>query len=383
MVTVETGDTQQGPDTGRRPAAAGLILGVVGLAVGLAMGALFSGGPAEDAGPGSTVVGEPDASPTVPTTTTTNPPPARLATMVPGMLDTMLAAAIDRSGTFVVTTWEPSDRDPHPGGLPWGNLEADASRLWLVTTTPSRWTEQQTLWVGNRSYMEPVSSTLEAQPVWHTRTPGLLAWLESGPDGVDLMVASFAAGQPATPRRITTLAPGTALVWWNDAGLVTITYEGDGEGVLTLLDDAGSPSATMEISWVEGAGQEMIAVRHRDGRSLLLGQGLDVAAEAPWEAACDRIVFGPQDGFAAVARCGSGAESRFEFWPSVLADTEPRFVLEAGDITDLGFTSDGLPYVATIDALRPTTVITFFHPIDDTVHEVTYPGRALWLETVR
>lgn len=379
MVTVSGTETGHSPN---EPRSRGALLVVMGLVAGLTLGVLFSGGsPGEDPADQS-VVADPEPPPTTrpSTTTTIRVEPSRLATMVPGLLDTLVTSAIDRTGAAVVTAWTPAARSPVVAALPWANLTADASRVWLAGVTPNRWTSLPTLWVGNAAYMEPVSTAVQSEPVWNTRLPGHLAWVDGTSDGPTLMIADFVAGQAGLPRPVATVAQGTHVVWWNDIGIVTRTGA-VGRVTLELRGDSGEIERTFAAQAVLGAGRELIAVQF-EGRHVLLDQNLNEVAGGPWSRDCYQVTFGP-NGSTAQVRCASGDEQRIEYWLDVLTESGPTFVFEASDFSDFGFTAEGLPYAATIDPLRPTTAISFYLVTQGEVYEVAYPGRVSSLEFVR
>ncbi len=385
MVTVGGTETQQRTPDGPEPRLWGVLLVVVGLAAGLLLGAIFTGTGTQPDGVTDTVVGDPSASPTTAplTTTTTEVVVPRLGTMVPGMLDTLIVTAIDRSGMQVVSVWEPAGRAPANQPLPWGDIRADATRLWLAGGTANRWTGSRVLWVGNRAYMEPVSSALVGDPVWHTRLAGHLAWVESDGDRRLLTTGAFTPGSPTIPRPVREVSATTEVAGWGDAGLLTVTWDDDGyRATLDLVRESGVVEPGIEVSSPPAVGQFLIAVPSPSGGVVLLDWTLQTVAAAPWSRDCWDARWGP-NGLTALVRCGFGADQRVEYWLDALETSEPAFTLASADISAFGFTTDGLPYIAEVDPIRPTTTITFYRSIGDQVHEVSHPGRAIWIETVR
>lgn len=385
---VTVGGTETDNETGppREPRSRGLVLVLAGLGAGLVLGALFTGaGPIDVTGPSSTAVSEPGASPTTTvrlTTTTTESAPSRLATMAPGMLDVLVTTAVDRNGVSVVTTWQPAGRGPTVEPLPWGDLTADASKTWLSFGGPNRWLAGRTLWVGNPAYMEPVTSQLLFGPVWHTRYPGTLAWIEGTPDSGALMTTELVAGQVATPRHVTAVDGLTTLAGWNDVGFLTARYELS-SGTLELRGAAGEVIETIEIS--QGpitVGRDLIVVVDPDGDQILLDQTLTPVAAAPWEDDCQRSAWGP-NGLTVAVLCGFGTNQRYEYWQDPLTQPEPLFTHSGEEYTDFGFASNGIPFVAWIESLRPASTILFYHPANGDEYEVSYPGLAQWLESLR
>lgn len=371
----------------REDRSRGVILIVGGLVAGLLLGALFTGtGPGEEvASPGS-AVGEPDATPTtnppLTTTTTIEVVPSRLATMVPGMLDVLVAGAVNRNSVQVVTKWEPSGRAPTVEPLPWGVFSADSSATWLASGTTNRWVVGATLWVGNTGHMEPVTSSLASGPVWHTRFPGQLAWLETTPEGRTLVTAQFVAGQPAIPRAVIAVDDTTNLVGWTGAGFLTTRY-GPGSGELEVRDSAGAVHTTREIATGPLAvGRSLIGATDLDGTQILLDQTLDTVGVAPWDPDCHRAVWGPI-GRTVALHCGFGDGQRFEYWQDPTRLTVPQFVRDGAEFADIGFTANGIPYFATIESLRPSSTIVFFLPSEGESYEVPYPGLVVWLATLR
>lgn len=376
-------DNQTGPP--REPRSRGLVLLVVGLGAGLVLGALFTGTTPDEAGPTSTAVSEPDASPTTTvrlTTTTTDSAPTRLATMAPGMLDVLVTSAVDRNGMSVVTSWQPAGRGPTVEPLPWGDLIADASKTWLAFGGPNRWVAGRTLWVGNPAYMEPVTSQLLFGPVWHTRHPGTLAWVEGTFEGGTLMTTELVAGQLATPRAVTAVDASANLVGWNDVGFLTARF-GPGSGTLELRGADGEVIETIEIA--QGpitVGRDFVIVVDPDGDQILLDQTLTPVAAAPWGNDCQRAAWGP-NGVTVALLCGFGTDQRFEYWPDPLTQSEPHFTHSGEEYTDFGFASNGLPFVAWIESLRPASTILFYHPANGGEYEISYPGLAQWLESLQ
>jgi len=383
MVTVGGSETEQKGHAPRDMRSRGLPFVIVGLVSGLLLGALFTGSRTGETGPTGTVVGEPDASPVTvpPTTSTTEVLPSRLATMAPGMLDTLVTSAIDRNSMSVVTIWEPSGRNPTVVTLPWGDVTTDATKTWLSLGTPGRWMAGRTLWVGNTAYMEPVSSRLVGEPVWHARLPGRLAWIETTSEGWFLMSGGFVAGQTTTPRRIVSLDEGTTLVAWTDSGLVTATFDDVGM-TLELRGETGEVLTTRPVGTVLGSGPNLIAISEPTGDQVLLDPMLRPAAGAPWGPDCFRVEWSPS-GLAAAVHCGMGDTQRWEYWQDSLNFSEPLYSHLGQEYTDFGFATTGLPFVAWIDPLRPASTILFYHPADGQEYTVTYPGRAMWLEAIQ
>ncbi len=358
---------------------------VVGVVAGLTLGVLFTGGSPTDATTESTVVASPDADPPAPTTTTTTinvGTPLRLATMLPGLLDALVATVIDRTGASVVTVWAPSGHAPVPESLPWTRMTSDASGTWLAGSTGNRWTDQGTLWVGNKAYMEPVSAVL-GDPVWHPRLPGWLAWIDDLPGAPVLTIAQFIPGRLANPRVVGEVSPETTVAWWNDLGIVTIEGSASLESatLLQLRGDAGEVTRSIEIEFVLGTGREVIAVQ-ADGAQVLLDQQLNVMAGVPWANECNQVEFGPH-GFNALLLCDGDGAQRVEYWLDVVADLEPVFHFPSANYAGVGFTTDGIPYAFRVDPLRLVTTIEFYIPIQGVIYEVPHPGRVVWLEAVR
>lgn len=384
MVTVRGTEPEQ-VDGGPGPRWRGLLLLVLGLVAGLTLGALFTGAdPGESLGSDGTVVGEPDAAPTTTlrlTTTTTDGAPTRLATMVPGLLDVLVTSAVDRNSGSVVTVWRPTGENPTVEPLPWGTLTADASRTWLATSTLGRWAAGRTLWIGNSAYMEPVTAHLVFEPVWHTRLPGQLAWIEDTPDGRALQTAQFVAGQPSSPRTVATVDGVTSLAAWTDGGIVTQRFDGQ-LGTLELRDDSGAVVTTRDIAAFLGAGRDLIAVIEADGSQALLDENLNLVAAAPWGTDCHRVAWGP-NGLTVTVLCGFGNAQRFEYWQDPLTLSEPLFRHSGEEYTDFGFASNGLPFVVWIESLRPASTILFYSPADGSEHTITYPGLISSIETLQ
>lgn len=384
MVTVRGTEPEQ-VDGGPGPRWRGPLFLIMGLVAGLTLGALFTGAdPGESLASDGTVVGGPDAAPTTtlpPTTTTTDVAPSRLATMVPGMLDVLVTSAVDRNSASVVTVWRPSAESPTIEQLPWGILTTDASRMWLATSTVGRWAGGRTLWIGNAAYMEPVTSHLAVEPVWHTRLPGHLAWIEDTPDGRLLKTAQFVSGQASSPRTVAAVDGVTTVAAWTDAGIVTQRFDSQ-IGALEVRDDSGAVVATREIAAFLGAGRDLIAVIEPDGSQALLDLELGLVALAPWGRDCHRAVWGP-NGVIVAVQCGFGNAQRFEYWRDPLTLGVPSFLHSGQEYADFGFASNGFPYVTWIESLRPASSILFHAPADGSEHTITYPGLITSIETLQ
>ena len=363
----------------REPRSRGSILAAVGLGAGLALGALFTGGGPSEEPTADTVVSEPDASPTttIVSTTTTDVPEPRLATLVPGMLDVLVASGVDLNGTPTVTLWQPADRQPARSQLPWGDFEPDSSRAWLALATPSRWVAGSTLWVGNSAYLEPVTADLISGPVWHSRRPGNLAWVEDAGDGPMLTVAEFIPGRAAIPRHLVALEEGTVVIGWWDTGLVTQTVESlqlrDTDG--TVLRQVGG------VHSVTGLGRDVVTFVDPEGLEGAFDAQLAPLRPPGWSTDCWRVEWS-LGGAAAGVLCGSGPDLRFEYWTDPFNTPEPLFVESGHEFTDLGFTTNGLPYAVWIDPIRITSTIVFFHPADGSVRFIDHPGRIQHLTSV-
>lgn len=377
MVTVGESEAPQTPP--REPRTRGSILAAVGLGAGLALGALFTGGgPSEDP-TSDTVVSEPDAAPTttIVSTTTTDVVEPRLATLVPGMLDVLIASGVDLNGAQTVTLWQPADRQPARSQLPWGSFEPDASRAWLALATPSRWVDGSTLWVGNAAYLEPVTSDLISGPVWHSRRPGNLAWVEDTSDGRMLTIAEFIPGRAAIPRPVVGLDEGTELVGWWDTGFVTQTVDS-----LQLRDTDGAVVRQVAgVHAVTGLGRDVVTIIQAEGGSGAFGIELTALQPPGWGNDCERVVWSP-GGAAAGVLCGVGSDRRFEYWSDPFNTSEPLIVESGHEFTDIGFTTNGLPFAVWIDPIRITSTVVFFHPADGSVHLLDHPGRIQHLTSV-
>jgi hypothetical protein len=173
-------------------------------------------------------------------------------------------------------------------------------------------------------------------------------------------------------------------VGWGDAGLLTVTWDESGTfGTLELVRESGEVQPGIEVMASPTVGQFLIAADAQPGGIVLLDWTLQTVAAAPWRQDCWDARWSP-NGTTALARCGFGADQRVEYWLDALEQTaEPRFTLASSNITDFGFTADGLPYVVEVDPLRPSTTITFYRSVGNQTHEVTHPGRAMFVETVR
>lgn len=370
MVTVGEPEAQDRPP--REPRSRGSILAAVGLGAGLALGALFTGGGPTEEPTADTVVSEPDAAPTttIPSTTTTDVVEPRLATLVPGMLDVLIASGVDLNGSQAVTLWHPADRGPVRSPLPWGNFEPDVSRAWLALATPSRWIAGSTLWVGNSAYLEPVTADLVSGPVWHSRRPGSLAWIEDTGEGPVLTIGEFIPGRTAMPRSVVGLDEGTVVIGWWDTGFVTRTSNS-----LQLRDPEGA--VIREVSGVQdvtGLGRDVVSVLDADGNTGAFDTELAPLQPPGWDSDCDRAVWSP-GGLAAGVLCGFGSDRRFEYWADPFNAEEPLLVDAGHEFTDLGFSTNGLPFAAWIDPIRVTSTVVFFHPADGSVHRLSHPGR--------
>lgn len=381
MVTVGTDGIDGGEVGPRPPTGRGPVFVVIGLVAGLVLGILFTGSDPPPSSPTGTTAGtlidSPGAAPTTtrpPSTTTTDVVVPRLATMVPGMLDTLVVSGVDRNGMSSVTVWRPADRIPTVENLPWGRAATDASRTWLASFGVNRWVGGMTLWVGNAAYMEPVSTSLVSGPVWHARLPGRLAWVEDTGDGPTLVRAELIAGQTMDRVAVGPL-PSGGLVAWTDAGyLVGTTDE------VLLLDDTGSVVAAVPGISI-GTGQSLVAITGARPAQALVTSALEEVGPVPWEADCHRVVWSP-GGVAALVWCGFGSVQRVEYWGDPVTHDTPLYVHEGADYVDVGFTSNGIPYLAHIDPIRPSSEIVFYHPADGSTHPVAYPGRIQHLVSV-
>lgn len=379
MVTVGGTEHTSPPSPPREPRPRGSILAAVGLGAGLALGALFTGGPPQEVSVPETVVSDPEASPTttIVSTTTTDVVEPRLATLVPGMLDVLVASGIDLNGAPTVTVWEPAGRQPTRTALPWGDFSADASGSWLALFTSSRWREGLTLWVGNSAYLEPVSSDLVGQPVWHAWRPGNLAWIEATDNGRVLVASEFAPGRTAVPTIIGPLADDTSLVGWWETGFLTQTSTS-----LQVRDRSSTVVREIhDIHAVLGVGREHVAVLGADGSPVAFDTQLNSIGSPGWRSDCDRVVWSAS-GVAAVVLCGFGEERRFEYWADPLTIPEPLFVEAGRDFVEVGFTTNGLPFGVWIDPIRPTSTVVFYHPANGDVHLLDHPGRIQHLASV-
>lgn len=384
MVTVGSSDTQpEGTSPARPPGPRSGLLVAAGLVVGLGLGILFTGGPgqSDEATTQDTSVGQPEADPVTTTTTTVATTTAsRLATIVPGMLDTLITAAVDRNGVSVVTAWEPSDRSPSVRSLPGGDFAVDASFEWMAMSQPNRITDQQALWVGDENRMEPIASGVAGRPVWHTRRPGQLAWLEVRDGAPTIRTARFVAGQTAVPDGDISVEVGTALVAWTDAGFLLFQPS---ESTLTLLDEDGVELVTVPASGFVGAGVDMVAYIDAADGAVLATADLREGGTAPWGAECHRGEFNPLSGTLLLLCATAAGTDRVEYWVDGSA-AGLQSAVEHPDIADIGFTSGGLGYAAQVDSLRPASTITFFIPaLEEGTADVSYPGRIQHLVSVR
>lgn len=377
MVTIR--GTESPPPPSREPRSRATIFAAVGLGAGLALGALFTGGDRPAESTPDTVVSEPDSSPTttiVPTTTTTDVVVPRLATLVPGILDVLIASGIDLNGVQTVTVWELADRAPTRAALPWGELKPDASRSWLAVATPSRWIAGSSLWVGNPAFVEPITSELVGGPVWHARRPGNLAWVEDRGEGPLLMTAQFVPGRTTVPSPVVQLPETAALIGWWDTGLLV-----QSETTLQLLDlDGAVVGEATGVQAVTGVGHDFVAILDAEGRVGTLDVTLSTLQLPGWDDDCTQVEWSPAGG-AAGALCGFGSVRRFEYWIDPFTTTAPTFVESGHEFVDLGFTTNGLPYAAWIGPIRLTSTIVFYHPTAGSMF-LDHPGRIQHLTSV-
>jgi hypothetical protein len=162
-----------------------------------------------------------------------------------------------------------------------------------------------------------------------------------------------------------------------------VTRYGPGSGELELRNGAGEVVKTAEIATGPlTVGPSLILATNLDGEQVLLDHDLNTVGAAPWDADCLRAAWGPI-GVQVAVQCGFGDNQRFEFWPDPLDLTEPLFTHAGDQYADLGFTTNGTPYVATVDSLRPSSTIIFFLPAQGQTYEVAYPGLVVWLASVR
>ncbi|HEY5685422.1 MAG TPA: hypothetical protein VIY70_08630 [Acidimicrobiia bacterium] len=373
------------------PGRQGPLLLAAGLLVGLTMGAVFAGGDTE---PAVTTTTQPDSviSPSAaPTTTTTTiaVPVSRLATMAPGLTDTLVMVSIESSGVDGMTVWEPAGRSPVPANLPVGRMSIDSTHQWLASLTVSRYSERGALWVGNAAYLEPLAVDVLGM-AWHSRLPGELVWTEVDGDRASLMRAGLVPGRSAAPVELIAMESPAVPVWWTDVGVVVLD---EATATLRLISPEGTARTLVIAEFLSGS-PSVAAVIDAEGNSLLIAPDLSVLAEAPWGPTCRSGAFAGLgfDPVTSIAlHCVRPEGSTFELWRVDLSGTgsvgpvaEQSHVVAAPNGVDPGWTSDGgLAYIADPHPLRPSTELIFVRPAGGTVITVTHPGRVTQIESIR
>lgn len=387
MITVggaehEDGTGVETPGGRRRPAVAA----VLGVTVGLTMGVIFAGGSTRPASSTTTIpdaVFAPSASPTT-TITTITVPVQRLATMAPGVVDTLIMVSIDSTGIESVTRWEPLGRTPVPSSLPVGALDADVSRRWLAGLTDSRYADRETLWVGNDAYLEPFRVSEIAGMTWHERLPGELAWVERDGETHLLRTARFLAGRPIAEHQVAAFDAPVTPVWWTDAGITVAAVYGD-QTSLSLVSQTGETVAEVTVRAVVSGSDSLAAVIDASGAAMLIDSNLDVVGPAPWDGSCIEGEFTESDVDLAIAlHCQRPEGETLEVWRR----SDRGFTLFVSVAVDNGsqpgWTADGaLAYLVGANPLRPSTELIFVRMVDGEVLTVTHPGRVVQMETMR
>lgn len=365
------------------------LLAVAGLAVGLTMGVVFVGGDSEPAVTTTTQIDtviSPSASPTT-TTTTIRVPVSRLATMAPGLTDTLVMASVESSGIDGMTVWDPAGRSPVPANLPVGQMAVDSTHQWLASLTSPRYSDRGALWVGNAAYVEPLAVDVVGM-VWHSRLPGELAWAELDGEQTRLLRAGLVPGRPANPVELATLPVPMVPVWWTDTGVVVLD---ESTATLALVGDGELTGALPVAEFVAGS-PSLAAIIDADGIPRLVAPDLTVIGPAPWDPSCRSGSFAPLgfDPLWIALHCQNPDGSILELWSVDLSSleqgqvSEPVVTLEVANGVDPGWTSDGgLAYIANPHPLRPSTELIFVRPTTGTVMTVTHPGRVTQIESLR
>ena len=383
----ETDDTT--PPGGGGPARSALLFAAGGLLVGLTFGVVFAGGDTEPATTTTTIpdtVISPSASPT--TTTTTVPVRVeRLATMAPGLTDTLVTVSVESSGVDGVTVWEPMNRSPAGSSLPIGSMSTDSLHQWLATVTTPRYSERGALWVGNAAYLEPLAVDVLGM-AWHSRLPGELVWTEWSDDEIRLMATNLVPGRPSVPLLLTVLDEPLVPVWWTDAGIVLIDAASTR---LTLLaadtESLGPDAGSLDIDAFVAGSPSVGAIVTPDNEAVIIAPDLSIVSPAPWDSSCRSGSFTSfGTGSSLALSCRGNAESTFEIYgiggEDQLVTTD--FILEVPNGADPGWTSDGsLAYVTNANPLRPSTELIFVRQVDGSVLTVTHPGRVIEMESLR
>jgi len=383
MVSISHHHPSEPPGSGP-PGGRGLLLALAGLVIGLGMGVVFTGIPTDTTTATTTgAVASPAQPPTTvaTTVTTVEPVPRRLATLVPGLLDTLVASVVDQSGMSVVTVWRPADRSPGSGPLPAGVLMADAGRRWLAAMTKNRYTDGSTLWVGNAAYMEPVTQSVTSM-TWHARLPSQLAWVEDTEAGATLRRARFLTGRfAAQPVDVAPVDDASSVVWWNDVGITllnTTTQQ------LTLYSEQGEALETVGASEVVAAGANYLAIVDGTGEPMLLDRRLRPVRPAPWLTDCHRGTFNPAAAANLLLVCGDTPEAeRVAYWYDAATDERASVGFLQPGIVEFGFTSDGIGYTVTQEQVRPVSTIRFFDQAGQHETVLQYPGRISSLASMR
>ncbi len=385
MITVGGSESESGQRSAAPPPVrGGPLLAAAGLAVGLTMGIVFAGGDTEPAVTTTTqieTVISPSASPT--TTTTTIPVPvSRLATMAPGLIDTLVVMSVDPAGFDGITVWEPSGRNPVPANLPVGDLDVDSGHQWLAALTRPRYSDRGSLWVGNSAYMEPLAIDVLGM-VWHRRLPGQIVWSEAREGTVELLRAELLPGRSAVPAVIGPIPEGSVPVWWTDIGVVIADPFAR---ALHLVDDEGAIVRSLPVEQFIAGSDTVAAIVSTGGTSQLVTSDLVTRIEAPWDAACREGSFAgfePDDELLAL-HCLREEDATFEVWNLGQGPPEQTASISVVNASDPGWTADSrLAYIAEAHPLRPSSDLIFVRPRTGEEMRISHQGWVLQMESLR
>jgi hypothetical protein len=269
------------PERGTTVRGLPVVTGLIGLGLGVALVAIFTGAPtsglsADEPSGGQQIV-SPDPIPGTPATVEPVPEPT-LADLAP-MLDTdLIGVGTDIGGSSTTERWRLTAEAPQGLDLPSGNASTDVSGRWLALVTQARYSDDRALWVGNPVYAEPLSASVLGA-VWSSDEAATIAWTEPRARSAGDAAQTELFTQGLTGANLTNLDGRTAAVipgrvepvWFTSAGVVV----SDPSGTLSLVTTDGDLRSSLEVERFYAA-TDRYALLDVAGRSVLVGPTLEI-----------------------------------------------------------------------------------------------------------
>lgn len=377
-----------------------VLTGVAGIAIGVMVAVALSGsgsdeGPQPDVTADAATVSDPANIPT--TTVTTLPPPSdpTLQDLVPGLSDSLIGFGFAADGAATVDRWDASEHEARSTTLPWGLVTADVSRSWIAVSSDQRYTAEQTLWIGNSSYVEPVAVSTQSY-VWSSAIPGQLGFIErvalGGGGELRLRTRVFSFDGTQGPSLDVVVPTGSQLVWYGPTQLTAIVPVEDSDQVqlMRIGLDGNSRDTIVVDEFI--AGSDTFALVTIDGVRQLINSEHEIIGPFPSSTrGCGVGSFSPAVNLLRrklAMSCDLPDGTRgIKVWNFGVGD--PLAVTDGGfqevlDLDTFSWDAAGRFVISStpVNTGRPESIVTIFDTDATESYRLRWPGSIVQIETV-